>query len=89
MPPTVTLSADIFGRRNVGTVFGWIFAAHQVGAALAAWLGGVARDTLGDYQVAFVAAGVVAIVGGLMALRIDRDVRPQLGSVPVAAPAIP
>ncbi|HEX5164299.1 MAG TPA: MFS transporter, partial [Thermomicrobiales bacterium] len=27
VPPTVSLTADIFGRRNIGTVFGWIFAA--------------------------------------------------------------
>jgi predicted MFS family arabinose efflux permease len=78
VPPTAALSADIFGRRNVGTIFGWVFAAHQLGAALAAWLGGIARDTLGDYQVAFIAAGALALVGGLMATRIDRHARPTL-----------
>ncbi|HET7769614.1 MAG TPA: MFS transporter, partial [Chloroflexota bacterium] len=44
VPPTSALAADLFGRRNVGTVFGWIFFAHQAGAALAAYLGGVARE---------------------------------------------
>ena len=29
VPPTSALMADIFGRRNVGTVFGWVFFAHQ------------------------------------------------------------
>ncbi len=72
VPPTVSLTADIFGRRNVGTVFGWIFAAHMFGAALVAWMSGLIRDTLGDYQVAFLSAGVIAVIGGLMALRIDR-----------------
>jgi hypothetical protein len=41
VPPTVTLVADRFGRMNVGAVFGWVFFTHQVGAALAAYLGGV------------------------------------------------
>jgi len=83
IPPTVSLTADIFGRRNIGTVFGWIFAAHMIGAALAAWLGGVARDALGDYQVAFLTAGAIAIVGGVMALRIDREERLVLEPVVV------
>jgi sugar phosphate permease len=75
VPPTVSLAADIFGRRNIGTVFGWIFAAHMIGAAVAAWLGGLARDTLGDYQLAFLTAGAIALVGGMMALRINREER--------------
>jgi len=85
VPPTVSLTADIFGRRNIGTVFGWIFAAHMIGAAVAAWAGGLARDTLGDYQIAFLTAGGFAVVGGLMALRINREER--LDVEPAAAPA--
>lgn len=82
VPPTAALTADIFGRRNVGAVFGWVFFAHQLGAALAAYAGGLTRDLLGDYTAAFLAVGLLAILGGLMALRIDRDVR----SVPVPDP---
>jgi predicted MFS family arabinose efflux permease len=50
-----------------------VFFSHQVGAALAAYLGGVARDSLGDYTVAFLAAGRLAIVAALMASRINRE----------------
>lgn len=80
VPPTTALVADSFGRRNVGTVFGWVFCAHQVGASLAAWLGGVAREQFGSYGVAFLVAGVIAIAAGMLALRIA----PR--SAPVAAP---
>jgi sugar phosphate permease len=72
VPPTVSLVTDTFGRRHVGTVFGWIFCAHMVGASLAAWLGGVVRETTGDYAGAFVAAGVLAVMAGMLALRIQR-----------------
>ena len=72
VPPTTALVADNFGRRNVGTVYGWIFCSHQVGAALAAWSGGMARDALGDYGMAFLLAGVLAMAGALLALRINR-----------------
>jgi sugar phosphate permease len=70
VPPTTALVADTFGRRNVGTVYGWVFCAHQVGAALAAWLGGVTRDMLGDYMVAFLVAGSIAIIAAMLSLRI-------------------
>ena len=72
VPPTVALVADRFGRLNVGAVFGWVFFSHQVGAALASYLGGVARDSLGDYTLAFLAAGVLAILASLMAYLIKR-----------------
>ncbi|HUG13560.1 MAG TPA: MFS transporter, partial [Thermomicrobiales bacterium] len=85
VPPTVALTADIFGRRNIGTVFGWIFAAHMFGAAVAAWISGVARDWLGDYQLAFIAGGAFAIVGGLMSLRVNRDAQMAPEAVVAAA----
>ncbi len=72
VPPTAALAADIFGRRHVGVVFGWIFCAHQIGAAAASYFGGLARTTLGDYTLAFLVGGGLAVCGGLMALRIDR-----------------
>jgi sugar phosphate permease len=72
VPPTTALVADTFGRKHVGTVFGWIFCAHQIGAALAAWLGGVAHDTLGHYGTAFLVAGILAISAAALSLRIAR-----------------
>ena len=70
VPPTTALVADTFGRRNVGTVYGWVFCSHQVGAALAAWLGGVTRDMFGDYLLAFLVAGAIAMIAALLSLQI-------------------
>lgn len=75
VPPTTALVADTFGRKNVGTVFGWVFCAHQIGAALTAWLGGLARDMLGGYGLAFLVAGAMAVMAGLLALLIARPAR--------------
>ena len=36
VPPTVRLAADAFGKDDAPIVFGWVMAAHQVGAGLAA-----------------------------------------------------
>jgi predicted MFS family arabinose efflux permease len=72
VPPTVMLVANTFGRHNVGVVYGWVFAAHQVGAAVAAWVAGLVREHAGDYAAAFYAAGGIAIVAGFAALMIGR-----------------
>lgn len=74
VPPTTALVADRFGRANLGTVYGWVFCAHQVGAALAAWLGGVLRESLGSYGPSFVAAGVLAVAAALLARAITPPV---------------
>ena len=73
VPPTTALVADKFGRKNVGVVYGWVFCSHQIGAAMATWLGGIARDTFGNYGLAFLVAGVIAVLAGLLALRINRQ----------------
>lgn len=72
VPPTVALVADRFGQHNVGVVYGWVFASHMVGAAIAAWVAGIVRENVGDYAAAFVAAGWIAIVAGFAALAIRR-----------------
>ncbi len=85
VPPTVALVADRFGQHNVGVVYGWVFASHMVGAAVAAWVAGIVRENVGDYAAAFVAAGWIAIVAGFAALAIRR--KGPDGEVPVVASA--
>ena len=84
VPPTVALVADRFGRHNVGIVYGWVFAAHMLGAAIAAWVAGIVRENVGDYTAAFVAAGWIAIVAGFAALAIRRP--PAGGTLVPATP---
>jgi sugar phosphate permease len=84
VPPTVALCADRFGRRNVGVVYGWVFASHMFGAAIAAWVAGVVRENVGDYAAAFVAAGWIAIIAGFAALAIRKE-RPAAAASGTAA----
>jgi MFS family permease len=87
VPPTAALTADIFGRKHVGVVYGWIFCAHQFGAASAAYFGGLIRTLLGTYTLAFLVGGMVAIIGAMLALRIDRHATvtfPVLAEAPSA-----
>ncbi|SOY97623.1 transporter, Major facilitator superfamily MFS_1 [Cupriavidus taiwanensis] len=73
VPPTVKLAATAFGRERAPMVFGWIFAAHQIGAAVAAFGAGLSRTLLLTYTPALYAAGAACLVAALMALMVSRQ----------------
>ena len=76
VPPTVNLTASIFGRASVGTLYGWIWFAHMIGAALAAYAGGFFRVLLGDYHLMFVSAAVMGFIAVALVSRIPQSGRP-------------
>ncbi|MFA6264243.1 MAG: MFS transporter [Pseudolabrys sp.] len=72
VPPTVKLSADRFGREKAGMIFGWIFCGHQLGAATAAYGGGLIRTEYSSYLPAFFIAGAFCLLAATLALFISR-----------------
>ncbi len=72
VPPTVRLTADVFGREKASIVFGWVVASHQVGAAFAAYGAGVLRTNLGSYAWAFISAGALCLIAAVAVLPIAR-----------------
>jgi MFS family permease len=81
VPPTLALTREAFGA-SAPVVFGWVFAAHQLGAACAALAAGVARDALGSYDAAWYGGAVLCAVGVALSLAVRR-------AGPVAAPRRP
>jgi MFS family permease len=75
VPPTVNLTATIFGRASVGTLYGWIWFSHMVGAAIAAYAGGFFRVLLGDYHLMFVSAGILGFIAVTLVSRIPESGR--------------
>lgn len=71
VPPTLRLSNEAFGDRSGPIVFGWIVAGHQVGAAAAAFFGGTMRELQGNYELAFLIAGMTAIAAACISLLIN------------------
>ncbi|WP_424184487.1 MFS transporter [Actinokineospora sp. G85] len=69
VPPTVALTREVFGADGP-IVFGWVFASHQVGAALAAVGAGLIRDHHGGYDPAWYIAGGLCAAAAVMSLRI-------------------
>jgi sugar phosphate permease len=83
VPPTVALCREYFGASGP-VVFGWVFASHQIGAAIAASAAGLLRDQLGGYDWAFYGAGTLAILASLLSLMLFgakriRPVAPGIG----------
>jgi sugar phosphate permease len=72
VPPTVKLAAQHFGPERAGLVFGWVFAGHQLGAASAAAVAGLARTALDTYTPALLLAGVFCILAALLILTIGK-----------------
>jgi MFS family permease len=69
VPPTVALCNELFPAERAGVVYGWVFAAHQLGAAGAAYGAGVVHGSTGSYELAFHVAGALCIVtAGLVLL---------------------
>jgi MFS family permease len=81
---TSALTADIFGRFSVGSIFGTIFVVHQSGAALGAWLGGFLFEATGGYGAAFGIASVQLLLAAGVSLTIDERTRsiPALRPIP-------
>jgi sugar phosphate permease len=83
VPPTVRLAGATFGRERAPMVFGWIFTAHQLGAAVAAFGAGWSRDTLASYLPAFVVAGAACLLAAVACVTVRRPATAQ------AAVAVP
>jgi len=71
VPPTIVLCREYFGARSP-VVFGWVFAAHQVGAAVAAAGAGRLRDIQGTYDLAFYLAAGLCVVAAALCWRVRR-----------------
>jgi MFS family permease len=62
VPPTVKLAAASFGKQQGAMIFGWVFAAHQLGGAVAAYGAGLSRTVLLTYAPALYAAGIACLL---------------------------
>lgn len=70
VPPTVRLAVNKFGPERAGLVFGWVFAGHQIGAAVAAYGAGWSRVNLLSYLPAFFTAGVLCLFAAAIIMTI-------------------
>lgn len=72
VPPTISISRQIFGINKSGIIYGWIFAFHQAGAATAAYGGGLIYKFFNTYTWAFFLAGVFCLLASLFVIIIKK-----------------
>ena len=71
VPPTIVLCRNYFGARTP-VVFGWVFASHQLGAAIAAAGAGLLRDRQGNYDMAFYLAAGLCFVAVILCANVRK-----------------
>jgi MFS family permease len=82
VPPTLKLATEVFGRERAAVMFGWISAAHQLGAGSIAYLAGLIRTATSSYDTAFFISGGLCIAAALMVLFIGIRFAPRASARP-------
>lgn len=84
VPLTSSLVALFFGPRHVGTLFGFVFLSHQVGAFIGVWLGGALFTRTGSYEAMWWLSVVLGIVAAALHVPIVERRLPRLAPAPAA-----
>ncbi len=74
VPLTSGLVAVMFGPKYMTTLFGFVFFGHQIGAFLGAWIGGVAFDLYGSYDIVWWMSVALGILSGIIHWPIRENV---------------
>ena len=82
VPPTVMLCRQVLKPEQGPVIYGWVFAAHQVGGSIAAFGAAVLRIKFGDYAIAFYITGLLCVITSYFVLKIS-DVKTSSGAVKV------
>jgi len=72
VPPTIMLCRTILGPERGTVIYGWVFAAHQIGGSIAALGAAILRVKLGDYAVAFYISGALCLITSYFVLQIAK-----------------
>jgi OFA family oxalate/formate antiporter-like MFS transporter len=64
-----TITADIFGNKNFGQNYGWVFLAYAIGGIIFPILGGKLGD-LGNFPLAFTICGILCFVAVVTILMV-------------------
>ena len=84
VPPTIVIASQTFGRASGPIVYGWVFTAHQLGAATVASAAGMIRTVTGGYELAFIGSGLLCLLAAGLCLLMRRT-----GEVQTVTPLLP
>lgn len=72
VPPTIMLCRTVLGPDRGTVIYGWVFAAHQIGGSIAAFGAAVLRVKLGDYALSFYISGALCLITSYFVLQIAK-----------------
>ncbi|MGG0656246.1 MFS transporter [Rummeliibacillus pycnus] len=72
VPPTIGLARREFGMKKSAMMYGWMVAFHQVGAAVAAYGGGLIYNIFDSYTWAFMLSGAFCALGSLFVILLKK-----------------
>jgi MFS transporter, OFA family, oxalate/formate antiporter len=61
-----SLTADLFGSKNFGANYGWVFTAYGVAGAIGVWVGNTAHAMTGSYFAAFAIAAALCLASAVL-----------------------
>ncbi len=70
VPLTSGMVAQMFGARYLSMLYGVVFLWHQLGSFLGVWLGGIAYDLTGSYDMVWLAALALGVIAAAIHLPI-------------------
>jgi MFS family permease len=82
VPATNGIIAVMFGTRWLATLGGFAFFSHQVGGFLGVWLGGIAFDRAGSYNLVWWLAILFGVLSALINLPIVEKPVQRAAAVP-------
>ncbi len=77
VPLTGGIVAGLFGTTHSGTLFGFVFLSHQMGAFVGAFFGGVVADRAGSYVPMWWIGVALGVMAAVVHLFIDESPAPQ------------
>ncbi|GHA76172.1 MFS transporter [Formosimonas limnophila] len=77
VPPTAGMVGQLFGPRNLATLFGMTMLSHQIGAFLGAYLGGLAIQYTSSYNWMWWADAALALLAALASFTVKLP-KPQV-----------
>jgi len=86
VPLTAGLVSLFFGPRYMGMLYGVAFLSHQIGSFFGVWLGGLAFDLTGSYDLVWYLGILIGLVSAALHLPIKEAIAPAFrGTAPAPA----
>ncbi len=68
-------TADLFGAKNLGANYGWVFTSYGIAAVIGILAGNIAKQQTGDYEPAFFLAAGLCVASAVLAVALGRSIK--------------